>query len=67
MTILTEDRNAGTSWFRTVLSSIAEIANCLSAAKECALAIENRRTPPASALQTLGIDPASLKDVFKRS
>lgn len=67
MTILTEDLNAGTSRFRTVLSSIAEMANCLSAAKECALAVENRRTPPASALQTLGIDPASLKDVFKRS
>jgi hypothetical protein len=67
VTILTEDRNAGTSWFRTVLSSIAEMVNCLSAAKECAFAIENRRTPPASALRTLGIDPASLKDVFRRS
>lgn len=67
MTILIEDRNAETSWFRAVYSSIAEMANCLSAAKECALAVENSRTPPASALRTLGIDPASLKDVFRRS
>jgi hypothetical protein len=66
VTILTEDRNAETSWFRIVVSSIAEMANCLSAAKECALAVENRRMPPASALQTLGIDPASLEDAFRR-
>ncbi|CAN7732982.1 hypothetical protein LJR231_006338 [Phyllobacterium sp. LjRoot231] len=67
MTILAEDRNAETSWLRTAFSSITEMANCLGAARECALAVENRRMPPASALRTLGIDPASLRDAFRRS
>jgi len=67
VTILAEDRNAETSWFRTVFYSIAEMANCLSAARECALAVENRRAPSDSALRTLGIDPTTFKDAFRRS
>lgn len=57
---------ANTGWVQRLFGGLKETLRLFSAAQECAAAIDARRSPPSSALRTLGIDEKAFRGIFNR-
>lgn len=59
-------RGASTGWDRSKLGGLKEWIKLISAAQECAAAVEGKRRPSSEALRTIGIDEAAFVQLIQR-
>ncbi len=59
-------RYANTTWISSMFGGLKDGMSLLSAARECAAATHDRRSPSSSALRTLGVDETAFRNAIKR-